>query len=330
MKEKMGKILISIVIPVYNVESFIDRCIESIIHYPENDIEIILVDDGSSDTSRTLCKKWMEKDSRIYLTPPKSNGGLADARNYGMTFCNGQWILFIDSDDYLQRDAIKILKEIVMDCDVDESIIVFNYYNVINQNKTIAFDLQDEQMTGKIACERMLMGNLPVSAWSKMVRRNFYLENNIVFPVGRRYEDTIVTWRLYKNAKKIKMIQVALYNYVQQSESITANPVEKDAADVIQNLKEIKIDISEESGFYIWYCNYCCRALVYAYQIYVMADGRNKEIEMQIKKMFKKFYNKADAKWLKKQEDYRKILLMRCGCLKMVLKLRGRLLEWKK
>lgn len=323
----MSKILISIVVPIYNVEKYIDRCIESVVGYQGEDVEVILVDDGSTDESRAYCQKWVDKDSRIILTPEKENGGLADARNYGMTYCRGEWILFIDSDDYLEENAILELRRYALQSKDAEAVIVFDYYDVSLQydEKSRSFGLEDKCISGEEACRRMLEGKIPTSAWSKLVRRSVYIENNILFPKGRRYEDTIVTWRIFRRTEKVKMVSRTIYNYVQQSESITANPVVKDAEDTIQNLKEIHEDIYGDSSYQGIYSSYCCRALTYAYQMCICAVERDKVTERKIKELFKKSYGQADIAWLKKQNDYYKIQLMHCGCFKMAIKLKRRL-----
>lgn len=113
--------MISIIIPVYNVEQYLDKCLQSVINQTYQDIEIILVDDGSSDSSGILCDKWKEKDSRIKVIH-KSNGGLSNARNVGIEQANGEYLMFIDSDDIVANDLCKVLFEMLKNNHADISI----------------------------------------------------------------------------------------------------------------------------------------------------------------------------------------------------------------
>ena len=96
----MNEQLISVIVAVYNVEKYLDKCVESIVKQTYHELEIILVDDGSKDNSGKICDEWAEKDSRIHVIH-KQNGGLSDARNYGLKASNGEWICFVDGDDYI-------------------------------------------------------------------------------------------------------------------------------------------------------------------------------------------------------------------------------------
>lgn len=113
--------MISIIIPVYNVEQYLDKCLQSVIHQTYQDIEIILVDDGSSDNSGILCDKWQEKDSRIKVIH-KSNGGVSNARNVAIEQANGEYLMFIDSDDIVSDDLCKVLFEMLKNNNADISI----------------------------------------------------------------------------------------------------------------------------------------------------------------------------------------------------------------
>lgn len=134
--------MISIIIPVYNVEQYLDKCLQSVINQTYQDIEIILVDDGSSDNSGILCDKWQEKDSRIKVIH-KSNGGVSNARNVAIEQANGEYLMFIDSDDIVSNDLCKVLFEMLKNDNADISIC----------NATHIFDNRfDFKNTGEIHC----------------------------------------------------------------------------------------------------------------------------------------------------------------------------------
>ena len=117
----MNKELISIVVPVYNVEKYLDKCVKSIINQTYDNLQIILVDDGSKDNSGKLCDLWEQRDRRI-ITKHKDNGGLSDARNYGVKFAEGKYVMFVDSDDIISEYIVEYLMKLIYETNSDISI----------------------------------------------------------------------------------------------------------------------------------------------------------------------------------------------------------------
>ena len=217
MKEKQ---LVSIIVPVYNVEKYIERCIDSILEQSYEEIEVLLIDDGSTDNSGKICDEASQKDKRITVVH-KKNGGLSDARNVGLELCKGDWILFVDSDDCINKYVVQICIESATKKD-GADIICFNYTNVEdNQNvdfreKKVAMEMQTE--TGALAVKRCFMNVGSIVVWNKMYKRSLF--QKLRFPKGKIHEDEFLTYKLLYNAKKVGYIDVSLYYYTIRNNSI--------------------------------------------------------------------------------------------------------------
>ena len=217
MKEKQ---LVSIIVPVYNVEKYIERCIDSILEQSYEEIEVLLIDDGSTDNSGKICDEASQKDKRITVVH-KKNGGLSDARNVGLELCKGDWILFVDSDDCINKYVVQICIESATKKD-GADIIWFNYTNVEdNQNvdfreKKVAMEMQTE--TGALAVKRCFMNVGSIVVWNKMYKRSLF--QKLRFPKGKIHEDEFLTYKLLYNAKKVGYIDVSLYYYTIRNNSI--------------------------------------------------------------------------------------------------------------
>ncbi len=208
--------LISIIVPVYNVEAYLKRCIESIINQTYKDIEIILVDDGSTDNSSKICDEYKNKDKRIKVIH-KVNGGLSSARNRGLDIAKGKYIGFVDSDDYISPKMYEILyKELInnkADMAMCDSIYIKNDNKIINDYNITIF-------TKKDAIKRLLTTDNKVnpSAWNKLYKKELF--KNIRYPIGFVYEDIITTYLIINKCKKIVYLNCKLYKYNVRNNSI--------------------------------------------------------------------------------------------------------------
>lgn len=218
-------IIISIIVPVYNVEKYLDKCIKSLINQTYKDIEIILVDDGSTDNSPAVCDKYSVIDKRI-STIHKTNGGTADARNAGLINSYGEYILFVDSDDYIELDACEKLISIAKDTKAD--IILGNAVR-IEKNKTHLichkFDNQEKPITGRefLKYELRHNNNVIMSVWLNMYNRKFLLNNNHKFKKGLYHEDELFTPIVILSAKSVIASDIIFYNYLIRKNSITTS-----------------------------------------------------------------------------------------------------------
>lgn len=215
--------MISIIIPVYNVEQYLDKCLQSVIHQTYQDIEIILVDDGSSDNSGILCDKWQEKDSRIKVIH-KSNGGLSNARNVAIEQANGEYLMFIDSDDIVSNDLCKELFEMLKNNNADISIC----------NATHIFDDRfDFKNTGEIhcysrneaICQLWYQKSFLPSAWGKLYKKELFKKTK--FTEGIIFEDVDIMHKLFYQCNKIVYGEMELYGYVHHENSITTKKYSK-------------------------------------------------------------------------------------------------------
>lgn len=209
--------LISIIVPVYNVEKYIEKCIQSIINQTYKNLEIILVDDGSKDKSGLICDIYEKKDNRIKVIH-KENGGLSDARNEGLKIASGDLIGFVDSDDYIDDDMFETLFNLIEESNSDISIVSFREFM---NGKLI--DIQDSgelDIYNKIQAikELLLDKKIQSYAWNKLFKAELF--ENIKFPVGKNFEDIATTLLLFENAEKIVRLEEPKYNYLRRNDSI--------------------------------------------------------------------------------------------------------------
>lgn len=226
MEGKMKKNLISVIVPVYQVEQYLEKCIKSIVVQKYSNLEIILVDDGSKDGSSKICDEWEKKDSRIKVIH-KENGGLSDARNVGIENACGEYISFIDSDDYIAPDFYdKLYSEIIK---TDADIAMCNYWLIDSNGNDRSYDNSDLPidngvLTGKqIFFEKMYEEKYGywVVAWNKLYRKKM-IENSR-FIVGKYHEDEYFFNEIMPKCKKVACIKDPLYYYVQRPGSIMEN-----------------------------------------------------------------------------------------------------------
>lgn len=215
--------LISIIVPVYNVEKYLARCLESILEQTYKDLEVILVDDGSTDASPRICDQYAEKDKRIRVVH-KKNGGLSDARNYGMRIMRGNYVVFIDSDDLVHKQAVELLYQNIKKYNADicyAEHVRFSKMSEISEEeyKHVKVDV----LTGREMERRAIStrSEREVIAPNKLYKKEIF--DGITFPVGKYHEDMYTTYKVIYNAKKSVYINANLYYYFMNSESITHN-----------------------------------------------------------------------------------------------------------
>lgn len=214
---------ISVIIPVYNVEPYIRQCLDSIINQTYRNLEIIIVDDGSPDNCGIICDEYAEKDERIMVFH-KQNGGVNSARNLGIQNATGEWIAFVDSDDWCDLDYY----EKFMDCignkcpDVFQACgFIFEYPNSKSQFK---YNFrEDYQETDRVHIEKFMMDITGIGMpWDKLYRREFIIENHLLFDTScKAFDDHLFNLQVYDHAKNIAGSVFAGYHYRQIAISIT-------------------------------------------------------------------------------------------------------------
>ncbi len=222
--------MISVIVPVYNVANYLRRCVDSIVKQTYDELEIILVDDGSTDDSSAICDEYAVKDNRIRVIH-KQNGGLSDARNTGLDMAQGEWIAFVDSDDYIDKRMYEVLFNNVCKTGADISTCDFLY---ISEKDTPTKQVEDEvleEYEGDEVIKRLWLDNVrTVIQWDKIFKRDLFEE--LRYPVGRYHEDTFVIHRELAKCKKIVYTNQKLYYYVQRDNSIMSVPNQKRVEDV--------------------------------------------------------------------------------------------------
>ena len=229
--------LVSIIVPVYNVADYLPRCVKSLTEQTHQNIEIILVDDGSTDGSGEICDRWAERDDRIRVFH-KENGGMSDARNYGLSRAGGAYISFVDSDDWCDRRFIEVLLRTLRetDCELVECDYVTTW-----DDQTIICDDQNvfpyEIYTDRDCFRQFLTETFFVSVWNKLYRRD--LVDNVPFEFGAYHEDEMWTCQVFGRARRICRLHYTGYCYFQREGSVVhSRPTYKRLSDAFRAGRE--------------------------------------------------------------------------------------------
>ena len=234
---KENKDLISVIVPVYNVEKYIRRCLDSIVNQTYSNLEIILIDDGSKDASGKICDEYAKKDNRITVIH-KKNGGLSDTRNVGINAAKGKYITFVDSDDIICCDYIEHLYYLLKKYNCKMSISGLEI--VPSKNKK-----NDKYIEEKIekteALRRLLVDDISVSSCSKLYEISLF--KDVHFPKGKLYEDNGTTYKLIEKCDSIGYSNKKIYKYYRNSNSITNKKFDNRKLDLIELTDEMCNDL---------------------------------------------------------------------------------------
>lgn len=210
---------VSIIVPVYNCEKYINKCIESVISQSYKDWELILVDDGSKDKSYSICMEYKNKDKRIIVLTQKNKGAGA-ARNYGIDNSTGEYMIFCDSDDFLPENSLQKFMEFASENKWDLIISGYNEFKY-DINKKVKFCGKNDSIDKEILSQKeareyymtLYKKCLNQAPWAKLYKSNIVKENKVYFGDFRRCQDTVFNIRYYEYVKTIKIINDKLYNY---------------------------------------------------------------------------------------------------------------------
>lgn len=215
----MNEPLISVIVPVYNVEKYLSKCVDSLVNQTYKNYEIILVDDGSPDDCGKICDKYAENYRNIKVIH-QQNQGLSVARNNGVKYSIGEYISFVDSDDYVAKDYLECLVNALCEFDADVSVggrVSVNENEVIKEDKYVSIDRTICLSTEKALSEMCYAKSFGVSAWSKLYPRT--LVEKYPYPIGMVHEDLATTYKIIADCKKIAVSEKPIYYYVQRAES---------------------------------------------------------------------------------------------------------------
>lgn len=278
----MKQDLISVIIPIYKVEQYLNRCVDSVINQTYSNLEIILVDDGSPDKCPQICDEYNKKDSRIKVIH-KQNGGLSDARNVGIKLSSGKYITFIDSDDYVDSDYVEYLYYLINKYKTKMSMCL--YKAIYDSGSVITMENGNEYcLSSHDTLERILYHEgINVASVAKLYDKSLF--EKVEFPKGKIFEDTFTTYKLVDQCDLIAIGMISKYNYMIRGNSILTGKF---------SLKKLTlIDAYEEMGNYILerypdLYNAVIRSRVYAnistLRQMIYSKPRLKEKEKEIRK----------------------------------------------
>ena len=271
-------IKVSIIVPFYNVENYIEKCLQSLVNQTLGDIEILLVNDGSQDTSEAIAKQFAEKYPNKIIYLEKENGGLSDARNYAIPYAKGQYIAFLDSDDYVETNMYEEMynKAKKEDLDYVECDFLWEYPDKTLESKGKQYNNKKEMFI-----------HTRVVAWNKLIKREIVQNNHLEFPKGYRYEDVEFFYKLLPFIHHYGIVQKPLIHYVQRENSISnvQNTRTKEIIDVLGHV----IEYYKENNLFEEYQE----EIEYTYARYILCSSMLRMVMIEDKKERKEIINMA-------------------------------------
>ena len=234
---------ISIILPVYNSAKYLEKCLNSVINQTYGDFELIVVNDGSTDSSQQIIDEFTTKDDRIKSFIIK-NHGQSYARNYALKYVTGNFITFIDSDDYYSKDFLKIMIKNITKYRAD--VVVCNFYKVNNGNKNVFYKKENEiiEFDSDLLDVLFRQKYFQTHMWNKLYKAKLF--ENVRFPEDRIYEDLYVNFNIFKKSKKIVFDSTPLYNYVYNSDSSLNQGFSVKKLDFLYVCSEIQNDLEKD------------------------------------------------------------------------------------
>lgn len=289
---------VSIIIPIYNVEDFLTECLESIVHQTLDDIEALLIDDGSTDQSTAIALTYVDKYEEKFRYIKKENGGLSDARNHGIPLSRGEYILFLDSDDYLEYSACRELYDTAKQMEAD--LIVFNHTCFSSERMEIKKCI--EGASRWISKKEYVL--IAPTAWNKFMKRETYIKNEVKFPLGLWYEDRATTGSYVNFIDKIYYLDQPLYLYRQRENSIMLQAKYNDKMlDIITALEYTfkDLDTYKKEVEYLYISN-----LLFQSSLRMLPFNRFKELKLCVNVLKNKFPEwKQNEYYIKESKNYR-------------------------
>lgn len=239
---------VSIVVPIYNVENYLKRNLTSLMNQTYQDIEILCVNDGATDGSPEVIDEFVKMDQR-FVRLDKVNGGLSDARNHGMKAASGEYIMFIDSDDFVSE---KMVETCLRKMEADQlDMVVFDYdqyFDVSNTSEKISMPFSDQQIFNLDNCPE-LVAYCNNAAWNKMYRTSLFIENSITYPFGYRHQDLGTTFRLLTYCKRIGFIHESLYFYLADRPNNISQMIDSKLYHIV-DMCTVNVEFYKEKGIF--------------------------------------------------------------------------------
>lgn len=289
---------VSIIVPVYNVEKYIKKCLDSLVNQTLKDIEIIVVNDGSPDNSQKIVDKYIKKYPKKVKAYIKENGGLGSARNYGIEKSTSDYLMFVDSDDYIELNMVELLYKKVNNTNADMAIC--RLFSVNEDYKIIDTSSFINNKTCKNNLKYILFNN--VSVWNRIYKKDIIINNNLEFRSGIWYEDIDFVLKYLTLTQNVEIVDVPLYNYLIRSGSIMNNKNVLKNLDILLSFDEIIKFLNEHNKFKKYYKEVEFLAI---YHIYICGLTRvinikcNRKSKNKVIKEFNNYINQNFPKWKK-------------------------------
>ena len=269
---------VSVIVPIYNVEKYLEKCINSLLSQTLEDIQIILVNDGSKDNSGNIAKECEKNNKNRIIYVEKENGGLSDARNYGLKYATGDFIAFLDSDDYIEKNAYEEMynKAIEENADYVECDFIWEFPNKIRVDKQYPYKNKKE-----------MLSFVRVVAWNKLIKRQLITDNNLEFPKGLRYEDVEFTYKLIPFVNRFAYVDKPFIHYVQREDSI-ANVQNERTAEIFTVLDNV-IEFYKKNNIYEKYRD----ELEYNYARYLLCSSLKRMCKIKDKTIREKLLTES-------------------------------------
>lgn len=278
---------VSVIVPVYNIEEYICECLDSIVKQSYDNLEIIVIDDGSTDDSLKLCVKYQKKYSDKVLVFHNENGGLSAARNYGIKKATGEYITFVDGDDTMEVDAIKEMVKCLKKYNADVATILRSDHPLVN-DKAFSFNRKRTLM--------YLLNHSCFEIWGKLYKRNLF--ENIEFPIGKTHEDLYIIPDIILKTKRNVVLKKGLYNYRIRNGSIMEKERNSDLSklvecciDNIESIEKKTKDIKFKLRYQKWYYYHI---LWYFYDVFCNLEKKESRCA---RKNMARFYRKTFIKY---------------------------------
>ena len=282
---------VSVIVPVYNVEKYIEKCLNTLVNQTLKDIEIIVVNDGSKDNSEKIIKEFLEKYPEKIVYLKKENGGLSDARNFGIPYAKGEYVAFVDSDDYVETFMYEEMYEIAKkeNSDMVECDFIWEYPDKSRVDIGEIYNNKKE-MAQKVR----------VVAWNKLIKKTILDKTKIEFPKGYRYEDLEFTYKLIPYLEKVSFLKKPCVHYIQRDNSIsnTQNERTKEIFDILDHI----IDYYKEKGIFEEYkteLEYTYTRIILCSSLLRMCKIKDKEVKKRLLNLTWENLNSKFPEWKK-------------------------------
>lgn len=308
---------VSIIVPIYNVEHYLEKCVASLVNQTYENIEILLVDDCSTDNSSQIAKKIAENDSRCYYIKREKNGGLSAARNTGIKNATGDYLAFVDSDDWVSEDYVKHMIELAVKGSYD--IVVCDYIMVIDKDEKLANSLGHLNDASSINEKIAYIRN---HACTKLFKMDFWKKENLMFPENiKRGEDMAITIPLLTRTDKIGLLNEGLYYYLQRNNSLSNNQIKK--IDLQFYDETFNLMLQNKNDKYVLEIEYHgILEMIYGKTMLMIKHKySNKEIKSHLKEFDCKFPNWRKNKYITNTNFLKKIFI-KLASMKLIFILR--------